>query len=77
MPWGETRYASGTTPTTFRYTSQRQESGLGGANGLYDYGARWLDPYVSRWLQADSIVPEPGNPQSLNRFSYTTPMATR
>ncbi len=67
----ETRYVTGTTPTTFRYTGQRQESGLGGANGLYDYGARWLDPHVGRWLQADSIVPEPGNPQALNRYSYS------
>ncbi|MCC7361265.1 MAG: HNH endonuclease, partial [Anaerolineales bacterium] len=70
-PWGETRYLTGTTPTTFRYTGQRQESGLGGANGLYDYGARWLDPYINRWLQPDSIVPEPGNPQALNRYSYS------
>jgi hypothetical protein len=31
--WGETRYSFSTTPTTFRYTGQRQESGLGGAHG--------------------------------------------
>ena len=33
-------------------------------------GARWYDPALGRWIQADSIVPEPGNPQALNRFSY-------
>jgi hypothetical protein len=33
--WGESRYATGTTPTTFRFTGQRRESGLGGAEGLY------------------------------------------
>jgi RHS repeat-associated protein len=59
------------TPTTFRYTGQRQESGLGGAEGLYYYGARWYDPTLGRFAQADSIVPEPNNPQSLNRFSYS------
>jgi hypothetical protein len=32
--WGESRYATGTTPTTFRFTGQRRESGLGGAEGL-------------------------------------------
>ena len=34
-PWGENRYTYLTTPTTFRFTGQRQESGLGGAEGLY------------------------------------------
>jgi hypothetical protein len=33
-------------------------------------GARWYDPALGRWLQADSIVPEPGNPQALNRYTY-------
>jgi hypothetical protein len=33
-------------------------------------GARWYDPSTGRWLSADTVVPEPGNPQSLNRFSY-------
>jgi RHS repeat-associated protein len=69
--WGENRYTYLTTPTTLRFTGQRQESGLGGADGLYYYGARWYDPALGRFAQADSIVPEPDNPQSLNRFSYT------
>jgi hypothetical protein len=33
-------------------------------------GIRWYDPALGRWIQADSIVPEPGNPQAWNRFSY-------
>ena len=33
-------------------------------------GARWYDPQLARWASADSIVPQPGNPQSLNRYSY-------
>ena len=33
-------------------------------------GARWYDPYLGRWLSPDPIVPDPANPQSLNRFSY-------
>jgi RHS repeat-associated protein len=69
--WGENRYTFSTTPTTFRYTGQRQESGLGGTDGLYFYNARWYDPTLGRFAQADTIVPEPDNPQGLNRFSYT------
>ncbi len=38
--WGETRYTYGTTPTTYRYTGQRQEILMGGVDGLYFYNAR-------------------------------------
>jgi len=34
------------------------------------YGARYYQPYLNRWLSPDTIVPDPANPQSLNRFSY-------
>jgi len=50
---GETRYTSGTTPTTYRYTGQREEASF----GLYYYNARWYDPQLGRFAQADSIVP--------------------
>ena len=33
--------------------------------------ARQFDPALGRFLQADSIIPNPANPQSLNRYSYT------
>jgi len=36
-----------------------------------DYVARQYDPALGRFLQADTIVPNPANPQSLNRYSYT------
>jgi RHS repeat-associated protein len=68
--FGGTRYTWGSTPTTYRYTGQRQEAALGGADGLYFYGARWYDSYLGRFLSADTMVPSPGNPQSLNRYSY-------
>ena len=32
--WGEIRYTYGTTGTTYRFTGQRQESSLGGPEGL-------------------------------------------
>jgi RHS repeat-associated protein len=65
--WGEQRWSSGTTPTTYRYTGQRSESSL----GLYYYGARWYDPNLSRWLQPDSIVPlAVQGVQAWDRYAY-------
>ena len=41
-------------------------------------GARYYDPSLNRFVSADTIVPGAGNPQALNRYSYTNgiPMAT-
>jgi RHS repeat-associated protein len=66
-PYGVARYTAGTTPTSFNFTGQRKDSG----SGLLFYNARWYDPVVGRFLQADTLVPSPGDPQSLNRYSYT------
>ena len=43
-PWGQNRFVFGTTPTTYRFTGQREESSI----GLYYYGARWYDPALGR-----------------------------
>mgnify|MGYP001765774978 CR=1 FL=1 len=64
--WGETRYSSGSTPTTFRYTGQREEGSL----GLYWYNSRWYSPALSRFLSADTIIPQPGSPMAWDRYSY-------
>jgi RHS repeat-associated protein len=68
-PWGEARFGA-TLPTTFAFTGQRQEVQLGGADGLYYYGARWLDPALGRWLSPDSIVPDYSTPSDWDRYSY-------
>jgi RHS repeat-associated protein len=49
------------------YTGQRWEAGI----GLYDYNARYYDPALGRFVQADSVVPSPHNSQSFNRYLYT------
>ncbi|MDY7077419.1 MAG: RHS repeat-associated core domain-containing protein [Chloroflexota bacterium] len=64
-------HASGAEVTNSRtlyypYGGQRNEAGI----GLMDYNARFYDPFLGRFISADTIVPEPGNPQSLNRYSY-------
>ena len=66
MPFGLDRHTSGSLNTAYRYTGQRIESNT----DLYFYNSRWYDPIVGRFIQPDTIVPEPGNPQSLNRYSY-------
>jgi len=67
LPYGEERWTGGgTQPTDFTFTGQRVERGF----GLMDYNARYYNPRLGRFISADSIVPEPGNPQSLNRYSY-------
>ncbi len=66
-PFGAERYNSGgTLPTTKKFTGQQQDT----TTGLYWYRSRWYDPSLGRFLQPDTIVPNPGNPGSLNRYSY-------
>ena len=57
-------FARGYTPAT--YTGQTRDA----STGLMYYGARFLDPALGIFLAPDSVVPEPGNPAALNRYSY-------
>jgi len=71
-PWG--RVATASTPTARltspksqrHFTGQRKDSG----SGLLFYNARWYDPAIGRFISADTLVPNPGNLQSLNRYTY-------
>jgi len=38
--------------------------------GLYYYNARYYLPGIGRFLSADTIVPDPADPQAFNRYSY-------
>jgi RHS repeat-associated protein len=65
--WGTVRYGSGNVLTTFRYTGQRLENSL----GLYFYQSRWYDPYLNRWIQPDTIIPEASQGvQAWDRYAY-------
>jgi RHS repeat-associated protein len=37
---------------------------------LIQMGDRWYDAQLGRWLSADTIVPDPANPQNWNRYAY-------
>ncbi len=64
--WGETRDSSGTTPTSRQFTGQINETAI----GLYFYNARFYDSSLGRFVQADSIVPNPYNPMDWDHYSY-------
>ena len=49
-PYGQTRYASGTMPTSKGFTGQRADS----VSGLDDYGARYYDPLAGQFTEADT-----------------------
>jgi RHS repeat-associated protein len=66
-PWGETRFTSGTLPTKYQYTGQRSEMD---SLGLYFYNARWYDPALGRFAQADSLIFGAGSSQAWDRYAY-------
>jgi len=67
LPFGEVRAEVGTiSQTDFGYTGQRSISML----SIMDYIARFYDPAIGRFIQPDTIIPNPANPQSWNRYSY-------
>jgi RHS repeat-associated protein len=64
--FGETRYSSGITATDYRYTGQLQQADI----NLYYYNARYYDPALGRFVQSDTIIPQPGSIQSYDRYAY-------
>ncbi|MEW6085796.1 MAG: RHS repeat-associated core domain-containing protein [Chloroflexota bacterium] len=70
LPFGEVRTDTNPpyiTQTDLTYTGQRNLSGT----VLMDYRARFYSVSLGRFIQPDSIVPNPANPQAYNRYSYT------
>ena len=66
--WGSASMMSGTMPTDFQWQNQRRldDSQTG---KLYDFNARFFTPVAARFISPDSIVPNPADPQSLNRYT--------
>ena len=65
--FGSERFALSFSPSfTSRFTGQQFDT----ETGLYYYQSRFYDPELGRFIQPDTIVPDPGSSQSLNRYSY-------
>ncbi|RJQ49599.1 MAG: hypothetical protein C4538_02020 [Nitrospiraceae bacterium] len=58
---------TGSVNLRYKYAGHEYE---GAEIGLYYMGARYYDPKLGRFISADTIVPEPFYPQSLNRYAY-------
>ncbi len=65
--FGELRSAEGTTPTKYQYTGQLSQMD---EIGLYYYVARFYDPVISHFAQADTLIPEPGMSVAYDRYAY-------
>ncbi|WNY27824.1 RHS repeat-associated core domain-containing protein [Methanolapillus ohkumae] len=63
-PFGS--YREGGEAEKYTFTGKEFDSEI----GLYYYGARYYNPETFVFTQADSIIPNYYNPQSLNRYSY-------
>ncbi|MBI5906553.1 hypothetical protein HY857_00680 [Candidatus Saccharibacteria bacterium] len=67
LPFGSERTNIGTiSQTDYGYTGQRNLGDM----GLMDYHARFYSPYLNRFVQPDTLIPDPSNPQAWNRFGY-------
>ncbi len=67
-PFGRTQTASPQAgfQVSRRFTGQVFDA----ESGLYYYNARYYDPELGRFIQADTEIPDLSNPQSYNRYSY-------
>lgn len=52
--------------SNYKYTGQEFDSGA----QLHNYGARLYDPQIARFISADSMIANPGDPRSLNPYTY-------
>lgn len=64
-PYGTLARNEGTDVVTHKFTGKELDS-----TGLYFYGARYYDPDLGRFISADTVIPNPINPQTLNRYTY-------
>ncbi len=65
-PFGGTRVDSGSANLPYKFTGQE----LDPETKLYNFNARQYYADLGRFISPDSVVPSPGDPQTLNRYSY-------
>ena len=59
-------FSSSFPNVNYTFTDQEYDD----ESGLYNYKGRIYDPQLGRFISPDSVVPEPGNLQAFNRYSY-------
>lgn len=71
-PFGTLTTPPGTNPsiTNHGFTGHRHNNTGSNDLGLIYMNARYYLPQVGRFVSPDSVVPDPANPQSYNRYSY-------
>jgi RHS repeat-associated protein len=67
-PYGDVRTNVPGTPVNVPYKFTGQE--LDFSSNLYFYESRYYHAIFGRFISPDTIVPDPLNPQDLNRYSY-------
>ena len=65
-PYGEDRDSGDSLNTDRKFTGQTEDEAV----GMYWYASRAYDPDAGRFCTPDPIVPAPGYPPALNRYSY-------
>ena len=71
-PFGTMTTAPATNPSisSHGFTGHRHNNTGTNDLGLIYMNARYYMPGIGRFISADTIVPEPANPQSFNRYAY-------
>jgi len=64
-PYGTTAVNEGADVVKHKFTGKELDN-----TGLYFYAWRYYDPTIGRFCQPDTIIPQPYNPQTLNRYTY-------
>lgn len=64
-PYGEVFSITGSS-SRYKYTGKE----LDDSTGLYFYSARYYDPVIGKFITADTIVPNPLDPEAFNRYAY-------
>lgn len=65
-PYGTLYHHEGPSTSPHQFTGQR----LDPSTGLHFYNARYYDSQLGRFISPDPFVQDPGDPQTLNRYSY-------
>jgi RHS repeat-associated protein len=70
LPFGDYRTTPTATITDRGFTGHRQNNLGSNGIGLIYMGGRFYLPALGRFASADTLVPEPSNPQDFNRYTY-------